>query len=72
MTFNLNRNRLHYEFIRNRRLISQLDMEFFALRQRAMNHGFGGWVSSFSLVRSQYVTHASESISCKGRQVSRM
>jgi len=45
---NINRNRLHYEFNRNRRLISRLTMEFFALRRQcAMNRGFEGWVSSF-------------------------
>jgi len=50
------RNRLHYQFNRNRRLISRLNLEFFALRQCAMNRGLGGWISPLSsivIVKSQ-------------------
>jgi len=40
-----NRDRLHYQFNRNRRLILRLNLAFLALRQCAMNRGFGGWIS---------------------------
>jgi len=45
-----NRNRLHCQFNRNRRLGSRLILEIFTLHHCAMNRGCGGWVSSFIIV----------------------
>jgi len=42
-----NRNRFNYQFNRNRRLLSRLNLEIFTLHHCAINRGCGGWVSSF-------------------------
>jgi len=41
-----NRNRLHCQFNRNRRLRSRLNLEIFTLHRCALNRGCGGWFSS--------------------------
>ena len=46
----LNRNRLHCQFNRNRRLRSRLNLDIFTLHHCALNRGCGGWVSSFIIV----------------------
>jgi len=51
-----NRNRLHCQFNRNRRLLSRLNFEIFTLHHCAMNRGYGGWVSSFIIVCYGYVS----------------
>ena len=50
MKCNHNRNRLHCQFNRNRRLHSQLNLDIFTLHHCAMNRGCGGWVSFFIMV----------------------
>jgi len=45
-----NRDRLHCQFNRNRRLLSRLNLEIFTLRHCAMNRGCSGWVPSFIIV----------------------
>jgi len=50
------RNRLHRQFIRNRQLLSHLNLEIFTLHHRTINRGFGGWVSSFIIVCYGYVS----------------
>jgi len=45
-----NRNRLHCQFNRNRRLLSPLNLEIFTLHHYAMNRGCGGWASSFIII----------------------
>ena len=49
-------NRLHCQFNRNRRLISRLNLEIFPQHHSALNHGCGGWVSSFIIVCHGYVS----------------
>jgi len=51
-----NRNRLHCQFNRNRRLLSRLNLDIFTLHHCALNHGCGGWVSSFIIVCYGYVS----------------
>jgi len=51
-----NRNRLHCQFNRNRRLLSQLNLEIVTLHHCAMNRGFGGCVSYFIIVCYGYVS----------------
>jgi len=51
-----NRNRLHCQFNRNRRLLTRLNLEIFTQHHCAMNRGFGGWVSSFTIVYFGYVS----------------
>jgi len=53
MTFN--RNRLHCQFNRNRRLLSRLNLEIITLHNCAMNSDCGGWISSFIIVCYGYV-----------------
>jgi len=48
-------NRLHCQINRDRRLLSRLNLEIFTLHHCAMNHSFGGWVSSFVTVCYDYV-----------------
>jgi len=45
-----NRSRLHYQFIRNRRLLLRLNLEFFTLHHCEMKRDFGDWVSSLPLI----------------------
>jgi len=45
-----NRDRLHCQFNRNRRLLPRLNLEIFTLHHCAMHRGCGGWVSSFIIV----------------------
>jgi len=45
-----NRNRLHCQFNRNRRLLSGLNLEIFTLHHCVMNRCSCGWVSSFIIV----------------------
>jgi len=49
-----NRNRLHRQFNRNRRLFSRLNLQIFTLHHCALNRGCGGWVSSFIMVCYDY------------------
>jgi len=51
-----NRNRLHCWFNRNRRLLLRLNLEIFTQHHCALNHGYGGWVSSFIIVYHGYVS----------------
>ena len=50
-----NRDRLHCQFNRNRRLLSRLNLEIFTLHHCAMNRGCGSWVSSFIIIYYGYV-----------------
>jgi len=45
-----NRNRLHCQFNRNRRLRSRLKLDIFTLHHCALNRGCGDWVSFFIMV----------------------
>jgi len=56
MKCNYNRNRLHCQFNRNRRLISRLNLDIFTQHHCALNHGCGDWVSSFIIVFHCYVS----------------
>jgi len=56
MKCNRNRNRLHCQFNRNRRLRSRLTLEIFILHHCALNHGCDGWVSSFIILCYGYVS----------------
>jgi len=51
-----NRNRLHCQVNRNRRLRSRLNLDIFTLLHCALNRGCGGWVSSFIIVFYGYVS----------------
>jgi len=51
-----NRNRLHCQFNRNRRLCSRLNLDIFTLHHCALSRGCGGWVSSFNIVCYGYVS----------------
>jgi len=51
-----NRDRLHCQFNRNRRLLSRLNLEIFTLYHCAPNWGCGSWVSSFIIVCYDYVS----------------
>jgi len=51
-----NRNRLHCQFIHNRRLLSRLNLEIFTLHHCVMNRGYGGWVSSFIIICYGYAS----------------
>jgi len=55
------RNRLHCQFNRIRRLVSRLNLEVLTLQHCAMNRGFGGWASSFIIV---YYGYASREAIC--------
>jgi len=51
-----NRNRLRWQFNRNRRLLSRLNLDIFTLHHCAMNHSCCGWfppLSSFVMVMFQ-------------------
>jgi len=50
------RNRLHCQFNRNRRLRSRLNSDIFTLLHCALNRGCGGWVSFFIMVCYDYVS----------------
>jgi len=58
-----NRNRLHCQFNRNRRLRSRLNYEIFNLHHCAPNRGLGGWISSFIIVYYGYVSGETISLS---------
>jgi len=49
-----NRNRLHCQFNRNRRLLSRLNLEILTLHHCAMNGDCGGRVSSFTWVAEPF------------------
>jgi len=51
-----NRNRLHCQFNRNRRLLSRLNLEIFTLHHCAMNRGCCGSISSFVGICYVYVS----------------
>jgi len=51
-----NRDQLHCQFNRNRRLRSRLNFVIFTLHHCALNRGYGGWVSSFIIVCYGYVS----------------
>jgi len=51
-----NRNRLHFQFNRNRRLVWRINLEIFSLHHCALNRGCGGWVSSLVIVCCGYVS----------------
>jgi len=59
-----NRNRLHCQFNRNRRLRSRLNLEIFTLHQCALHGGWGGWVSSFVIFCYGYVSGEAISSVC--------
>jgi len=56
MKCNRNRNRLHCQLNRNRRLLWRLNLDIFTLHHCALNRGCGGWVSSFIIVFYGYVS----------------
>jgi len=56
MKCNRNRNRLHCQFNRNRRLLLRLNLKIVALHRFAMNRGCGGLVSSFIIVCYGYAS----------------
>jgi len=51
-----NRNRLHWQFNRNRRLLSRLNLEIFTIHHCAMNRDCGGWFSSSIVICYGYVS----------------
>jgi len=54
-----NRNRLHCQFNRNRRLLSRLNLEIFTLHRCTMNLRCGGWfppLSSFCYVSREAIS----------------